>query len=75
MSAYRDINGGGSITSFEEGPTAIKVTFKGGLAYDYTYGTCGPDAVNHMIRLARQGSGLHGYIKSFRPAHVERKRA
>ena len=62
MEKYRDIDGNSGISAYEVGDDFIIVRFKKGGMYLYNYFTTGSCHVNNMIRLARLGNGLNGYI-------------
>lgn len=71
MFPYRDKNGGGGILGFSQGLRHIALTFRNGHTYRYTHGSAGKDHVDMMTQLARQGSGLHGYLCTHSPKHEE----
>jgi len=62
MEKYRDIGGNSGISAYEVGDDFIIVCFAKGGTYLYNYFTTGSYHVNNMIRLARLGNGLNGYI-------------
>ena len=62
MEKYRDIDGNSGISTYEVGDDFIIVCFAKGGVYLYDYFTTGSYHVNNMIRLARMGNGLNGYI-------------
>lgn len=71
MTAYRDLSRGGSIEGYECGPRWIEVTFTSGKCYRFSYQASGAHHVEQMKRLARQGMGLHSYIRQKVPQHEE----
>ncbi|CAM3462863.1 hypothetical protein GCM10016272_05710 [Psychrobacter glaciei] len=62
MEKYRDIGGNSGISAYEIGDDFIIVCFAKGGVYLYDYFTTGSYHVNNMVRLARMGNGLNGYI-------------
>jgi len=62
MEKYRDIGGNSGISEYEIGDDFIIVYFAKGGVYLYDYFTTGSYHVNNMMRLARMGNGLNGYI-------------
>ena len=62
MEVYRDIHGDSGVSAFEVGDDSIIVRFTKGGMYLYNYSKTGTYHVNNMIRLARTGNGLNGYI-------------
>ena len=53
MQPYRDLNGDSGVEAYEPGATFIKVRFRDGSVYTYTYASAGPDHVEEMKRLSR----------------------
>lgn len=62
MEIYCDTHGDSGVSAFEVGSDFIIVRFTKGDTYLYNYLTTGSYHVNNMIRLARMGNGLNGYI-------------
>ena len=62
MENYCDTRGDSGVSAFEVGADFIIVRFTKGGTYLYDYFTTGSYHVNNMIRLARLGNGLNGYI-------------
>ena len=62
MENYCDTRGDSGVSAFEVGADFIIVRFTKGDTYLYDYFTTGSYYVNNMIRLARLGNGLNGYI-------------
>ena len=62
MERYQDLSGGSGVDSYEVGDDWIKVRFRAGDAYMYTYASAGTERVEHMKELARRGRGLSTYI-------------
>ena len=62
MQPYANLSGNSPIVSFEIEPTRIRVMFKGGKIYSYSYASAGAANVEHMKQLARSGAGLSAFI-------------
>jgi len=62
METYTDVNGDSGVAEYETGDDYIRVRFKNGGVYLYTYAQPGQNHVNHMITLAIAGDGLNSYI-------------
>lgn len=62
MEIYCDTHGNSGVSAFEVGNDFIIVHFTKGGMYLYNYSKTGAYHVNNMIRLARTGNGLNGYI-------------
>ena len=62
MQPYLNISGNSPVVSYEIEPTRIRVMFKGGRVYSYSYASAGADKVERMKSLARSGAGLSAYI-------------
>lgn len=62
MERYMDINGDSGIYGYEIGTDYIKVQFKDGSIYVYTYSSAGQSHVEMMKILAKSGDGLNSYI-------------
>ena len=62
MEIYCDTHGDSGVSAFKVGTDFIIVRFTKGGTYLYDYFTTGSYHVNNMIRLARLGNGLNGYI-------------
>ena len=62
MEIYCDTHGDSGVSAFEVGYDFIIVRFTKGGMYLYNYSKTGSHHVNNMIRLARTGNGLNGYI-------------
>ena len=62
MEFYRNTHGNSGVSAFEVGNDFIIVRFAKGGMYLYNYSKTGFYHVNNMIRLARTGNGLNGYI-------------
>ena len=62
MEKYKNFSGKSGIVVYEIGSDYIRVQFKDGSVYLYTYENPGKFDVEKMKELARQGSGLNSYI-------------
>ena len=62
MQPYLNLSGNSPIVSYEIEPTRIRVMFKGGRVYSYSYTSAGADKVEQMKRLAISGTGLSAFI-------------
>lgn len=65
MEIYKDINGDSGIYRYEIGTDYIKVQFKDGSIYTYTYLSAGQDKVETMKVLAEAGNGLNSFINKY----------
>lgn len=62
MQRYRNWSGTSGIRSYETGPDFIRVEWKEGEPYLYTYASIGKEHIETMKRLAKNGSHLNAYI-------------
>lgn len=62
MERYANLNGNSGVVAFEIGSTWIKVQFRTGSPYTYSYQKAGEIHVEKMKVLARNGRGLNSYI-------------
>ncbi|MBQ8436798.1 MAG: hypothetical protein IJX20_04020 [Alphaproteobacteria bacterium] len=65
MQKYMDINGDSGVYGYEIGTDYIKVQFKDGSIYTYTYLSAGRDKVETMKILAKSGNGLNSFINRY----------
>ena len=65
MEIYRNLAGDSSVVGYELGESTIKVKFTDGSVYLYDNANTGRMNVEEMKRLAREGQGLHGFIKRY----------
>ena len=65
MERYADINGDSGVLSYEIGHDYIKVKFKTGAVYTYTYASAGKENVETMKMLAKSGNGLNSFINKY----------
>ena len=64
MEKYRNSSGKSGVNAFEVGNDFIVVQFTKGGTYLYNYAKTGSYHVDEMVKLARTGCGLNGYINS-----------
>ena len=64
MEGYNNLGGDSAVVAYEMGNDFIKVQFRDGWFYTYTYESAGRDNVEHMKTLASAGRGLNGFISS-----------
>lgn len=62
MERYRNLGGDSGVVAYELGNTSIKVQFRDGSVYLYTYESAGVSNIEHMKQLAVQGQGLNSFI-------------
>ena len=62
MEIYKNLGGDSGIVSYEFIPDGIKVKFRDGWIYTYTYQSTGQSNIEHMKRLAIAGRGLNSFI-------------
>jgi hypothetical protein len=59
---YQNLDGDSGVAFYEIGPDFIKVEFRSGAIYVYSYAQPGTHHVERMKELARAGIGLSTYI-------------
>lgn len=64
MQRYSNRSGGSGVYSYEIGSNYIKVKFRTGRSYLYTYRSAGRRNIENMKQLAERGSGLNSYINT-----------
>ncbi len=75
MEPYKNLGRDSGITAFEPGIDFIRVQFRDGSVYLYTYSSAGSDNIEHMKQLARNGEGLHSFInRKVRKAYDRKER-
>lgn len=62
MERYKNLSGSSAISAYETGEDYIRVQFKDGSVYLYTYDSAGADDIEEMKILAESGQGLNAYI-------------
>lgn len=60
---YKNLGGNSSVVAFESTPTSIRVQFKTGSWYTYSYRRAGIENVEYMKMLAEKGQGLCSFIQ------------
>ena len=65
MEKYKDRSGSSGISAYEIGDDWIRVRFKPGTIYKYSYRSAGQDHVEQMKDLAQKGRGLASYISKY----------
>jgi hypothetical protein len=73
MERYADRSGNSGVAAFETGDDFIRIRFKDGPAYLYTWSNTGRFDVENMKKLARRGCGLATYINRYVRNRYERK--
>ncbi|ADW72604.1 MULTISPECIES: hypothetical protein [Rahnella] len=75
MEKYQNRGGNSGIVAFTTTEDSITVKFKDGWHYIYNSIRPGVTDVDHMIAMAKAGSGLHGYInRKIRNNHFHKYR-
>lgn len=62
MERYNNLGGDSGVAAYEIGTDFIKVQFKTGSIYLYTYGSAGSSNIETMKMLAMSGEGLNSFI-------------
>jgi hypothetical protein len=62
MQRYANRSGDSGVVAFEIDQTSIKVQFRDGWIYVYTFASTGAANVEEMKRLALAGQGLNSFI-------------
>jgi len=65
MEPYKNRGGDSNVVAYEVATDSIKVQFRDGSVYLYTYQSTGQDAIERMKALATDGHGLNSYITRF----------
>lgn len=74
MQVYTDVDGDSGVAEYETGGDFIRVKFKTGATYLYTYASAGSHNIERMKALAASGDGLNAFININRPAFVRKER-
>lgn len=64
MERYKNLGGDSGVVGYELGADQIRVQFKDGATYLYTYGSAGANYIEQMKRLATAGQGLNSFIST-----------
>lgn len=74
MEPYKNLNGDSGVAGFENGSDYIRVQFKDGSVYLYTYASAGSSNIEEMKRLAVAGRGLNSFInKNVRKRYAKKE--
>ncbi len=65
MERYNNLNGDSGVAAYEIGDDSIKVEFRDGHIYLYTYQSAGRENIERMKELAIAGRGLSTFIIKF----------
>lgn len=63
ITIYKNLGGNSGVRAYEIMPTSIRVQFKEGKWYVYSYSKAGFSHVENMKMLAERGIGLCSYIQ------------
>ena len=75
MERYKNIGGDSGVAEYEIGPDFIRVKFKDGSVYLYTYASAGSQDIEQMKKLAVAGEGLNAFInRNVRKSYERKKR-
>lgn len=75
MERYKNLGGDSGVAAYEIGQDFIRVQFSDGSIYLYNYASTGPQNIEHMKQLARNGQGLNSFIsKTVRKAYARKER-
>lgn len=64
MQQYKNLGGDSGVLAYEIGSDYIKVEFKDGAVYFYSYASAGGQNIEEMKRLAIKGEGLNSFINT-----------
>ena len=62
MERYKNLGGDSGVSAYEIGDQCIKVQFRDGSVYLYTYQSAGAGNIERMKSLADAGQGLNSFI-------------
>lgn len=62
MEKYRNLGGDSNVVEYEVGDDYIRIRFRGGATYLYTYESAGRDRIEKAKRLALAGRGLNAFV-------------
>ncbi|GAB1360150.1 hypothetical protein MASR1M31_19490 [Porphyromonadaceae bacterium] len=65
MTSYKDIDNDSGVAAYKYGDDFIRVRFKSGDTYLYTYESAGVKNVESMKILAKEGDGLNAFINTY----------
>jgi hypothetical protein len=73
MEPYKNLEGASGVKAYEIGHHSITLEFQDGDVYLYNYQSAGREVIEEMIRLAKEGKGLNGYVsRRVRAAYAEK---
>ena len=75
MEIYQDRDGDSGVAAYENGENFIRVKFKDGSIYRYTFASAGQSNIEQMKSLAVAGDGLNSFINKFVRKSYERREA
>jgi hypothetical protein len=64
MKPYGDPGGSSGVVAYDAGPDFIRVAFRNGSVYLYTYASAGAANIEHMKHLAQSNRGLTTFINT-----------
>lgn len=73
MERYKNLSGNSGVSAYEIAGKSIRIRFKDGGTYLYTYRRPGAEAVEEMKKLAAKGAGLATFINRHVRKTYERK--
>jgi len=62
MENYKNLGGDSNVAAYEIGSDSVKVQFRDGSIYTYTYESAGQSNIEQMKSLATAGQGLNSFI-------------
>jgi len=62
MNTYKNTSGNSGVRCYEIGDDFVRVQFREGTIYLYTYCSAGQKNIEHMKKLAKLGRGLSTFI-------------
>jgi len=65
MERYENLSGDSGVAAYEIGDESVKVEFRDGHIYLYTYQSAGRENIERMKDLALAGRGLNTFISKF----------
>ena len=72
MKPYKNLSGNSGVVSYEIGPDFVRVWFRNGPWYLYTYASAGPSNIEQMKVLAGAGMELSTFISTVRPSYASK---
>jgi hypothetical protein len=64
MERYLNLAGNSGVLEYEIGDEWIRIRFRNGAVYRYTYGSAGRAGIERMKDLARAGRGLSTFVST-----------